>query len=124
MRSDRPRSRDNRTSRIAVAAPPGPPPMIATVFPRITSLANCFPPTTIVNQAGQLTLLDIPPRQDFQRLPVFLRRLFDHVGGNLRPRRGLVPRQRQQIIADELLVEALLRAAPPGAVRRPETRTG
>src|SRR3989337_3906158 len=89
----RPRSclRERWTSRMAVAQPDGPPPMIATVFPRISSLANCFPPEAIADQAGQLTLLDIPSRQDFQRLPVFLRRLRDTVGGELRYPRGPCP---------------------------------
>src|SRR5512146_1962864 len=55
---------------------------------------------------GRVKLLDVPPRQDAKRLAVFHRRLLDHVGRELRPRRGLVPGQRQQVVAHELLVEA------------------
>src|SRR3972149_12273430 len=72
----------------------------------------------IFRKAGRITLLDIPSRQDLQGFPIFFRRLPDHVRWELRPWRGLVPRQRQKIIADELLVEALLRADRP--LHRPD----
>src|SRR3990172_176467 len=96
-----PNSRQGRTARQAIS-------------PRVAM--------KIFRKAGRITLLDIPSRQDLKGFPVFFRCLPDHVRGELRPGRGLVPRKRQQIIADELLVEALLRAARPIAVRGPEPR--
>src|SRR5512134_468807 len=51
---------------------------------------------------GRVMLFDVRPGQDAQRLTVFLRGLFDDVGGKLGTGSGLVPGQRQQVVADEL----------------------
>src|SRR3989304_3859547 len=63
---------------------------------------------------------DVAAGEDPQRLPVLPRRVLDHVGRKLPPGGGLVPRQGEQVVADELLVEALLGTARPVFRRRPE----
>src|SRR5512139_856880 len=76
----------------------------------------------ILRKGASATLLDILPRQDRQGLAVLRRGLRDHVAGEFRARSGLVPRKRQEVVADELLVEALLRAPGPVVGGGPEAR--
>src|SRR5512145_307840 len=74
----------------------------------------------ILRNGASATLLDVLPREDRQGFAVFGRRLLDHVAGEPRPRGGLVPRQREEVVAHELLVEALLRASGAIFGGRPE----
>ena len=64
--------------------------------------------------------VDVPPGEDPERFPVLVRRLLHHVLGKLRAGGGLVPGKGEQVVADELLVEAFLRTARSIPLRRPE----
>src|SRR5687767_2373021 len=61
-------------------------------------------------------------RQAPERVEIFRARPLDHVLGQAGYGRLLVPLDRLEIVAHELLVEARLRAAGRVAVRRPEAR--
>jgi hypothetical protein len=67
-------------------------------------------------------LFEFEVRQEAERLNVLLARLLDHVVGKARHRGLLVPSNFFEIIANELFVEARLRAAGNVKVPRPEAR--
>src|SRR5205823_5018778 len=72
-------------------------------------------------RAGEV-VVELDPRQAFERLDVARARAGDDIVRKLRARIGLVPAERLAVVAHELLVERRLRAtgAVPGG--RPEPR--
>src|SRR5436190_1868513 len=66
--------------------------------------------------------IEFLPRQALERLAIFFGGLADHLGGQLRRRRRLIPVERLEIVAHVLLVEGRRRHAHLVRVRRPEAR--
>src|SRR5918995_311002 len=69
-----------------------------------------------------LSSFELEAAQQAERLDVFLAGFRDHLIRQRRHRRLLVPSNRFEIVADELFVEARLRAARCVNIARPETR--
>ena len=67
-------------------------------------------------------LLELQAAQEPERLDVFLARLLDDVAGERGHGRLLVPADRLEVVAHELLVEARLRTTRRIVVARPEAR--
>ncbi len=74
------------------------------------------------SSAGYLTWLQLPPRQPLIRFHIFRGSFLHDIGGQHRAGRSFIPRQRFEIIADELLVEAGLAFAGRVLVGGPEAR--
>src|SRR5438874_1283159 len=70
-------------------------------------------------RSSRLGLLEFPAGQPAERFKVFLPRFFDDVRRQRRHGRPLVPANPFEVVADELLVEARLRATRLVAVARP-----
>src|SRR5262245_47683952 len=65
---------------------------------------------------------ELPARQPAMGVEIFVARPLHHVVGERGYRRLLVPANRLEVVAHELLVEARLRAARTPLVGGPETR--